>query len=154
MTLVRKNRSYTIAFKLEVVAYAEDTSNRHAATFYKIDRKRVQEWKKQKTKLQTIINKNEARVLEGRGHKAMYPALEEELLDYIKKKREEKSAVTTFMIRKKAEELGRTHGLEDAQFSRGWVVRFKNRHKLVERTRTQIAQKFPEDTPLVLRTFF
>ncbi|CAG8456259.1 23334_t:CDS:2, partial [Gigaspora rosea] len=84
--LVHKKRSYTIAFKLEVIAYAEGTSNRHAAVFYNIDRKRVQEWRKKKTKLENKTNKDQARVLEGRGRKAMYPALEKELLDYIKKK--------------------------------------------------------------------
>ncbi|CAG8583210.1 4165_t:CDS:2 [Gigaspora rosea] len=104
--LVHKNRSYTVAFKLEVIAYAEDTSNRRASRFYNVDRKRVQEWRKQKTELETVKNKGQARVLEGRGRKAMYPALEKELLDYIKKKREEKIAVTTFMIRRKAKELG------------------------------------------------
>ncbi|CAG8827349.1 24913_t:CDS:1, partial [Gigaspora rosea] len=39
---------------------------------------------------------------------AKYPVLEVELLDYIKKRREEKQAITTFMIRNKAKELGQT----------------------------------------------
>ncbi|CAG8773192.1 9122_t:CDS:2, partial [Acaulospora morrowiae] len=149
----RKNRSYTIAFKLEVIGYAENTSNRHASRFYNVDRKRVQEWRKKKTEFEIIKNKGQARVLKGRGRKAMYPTLEEELLDYIRKKREEKNAVTTSMIKKKAKELSKTFNIEDAQFSHGWIVRFKNRHNLVERTRTQIAQKFPEDIPLVVRNF-
>ncbi|CAG8827434.1 20903_t:CDS:1, partial [Gigaspora rosea] len=72
--LVRTNRSFTITFKLEVIAYAEDTSNRSAAKFYNVDRKRVQEWRKQKTELEAVTNKGQARVLKGRGRKAMYPA--------------------------------------------------------------------------------
>ena len=59
MDLERKNRSYTIAFKLEVIKYTEDTSNHCAAIFYNIDRKRVQEWRKQKKKLESIKNKDQ-----------------------------------------------------------------------------------------------
>ncbi|CAG8774628.1 6828_t:CDS:2, partial [Ambispora leptoticha] len=40
-----------------------------------------------------------------------------------------------------------------AKFSRGWLERFKRRHKLVERVRTQLAQKVPEDTPLIVKNF-
>ena len=126
MDLECKNRSYTIAFKLEVIKYAEDTSNRRAAIFYNIDRKRVQEWRKQKEKLEPIKNKDQVRALKGRGRKAKYPVLEVELLDYIKKRREKKQAITTFMIRNKAKELGQTFGHKDAQFSHGWVERFEN----------------------------
>ncbi|CAG8629803.1 10037_t:CDS:1, partial [Gigaspora rosea] len=92
-----KKRSYTVSFKLEVVSYAESTSNRHASLFYNIDRRRVQEWKKQKLELETVRdnknqNINQVRALEGRGQKAKYPTLEKELLDYIKQKRDEKIA--------------------------------------------------------------
>src|SRR6185437_15494925 len=106
MDLECKNRSYTIAFKLEAIKYAEDSSNRRAAKFYNIDRKRVQEWRKQKKELEPVKNKEQVRALKGRGRKAKYPALENELLDYIKQRREEKQAVTMFMIRNKAKELG------------------------------------------------
>ncbi|CAG8742217.1 13468_t:CDS:2, partial [Dentiscutata erythropus] len=47
----------------------------------------------------------------------MYPGLEKELVDYIKKKKEEKLAVTTSMIRKKTKELGKTLDIRDAKFS-------------------------------------
>ena len=40
-----------------------------------------------KTELEAIRNKDQVRVLEGHGWKAMYPVLEKELLDYIKKMR-------------------------------------------------------------------
>ncbi|CAG8790819.1 3852_t:CDS:1, partial [Gigaspora rosea] len=67
MDLERKNRSYTIAFKLEVIKYAEDSSNHRAAKFYNVDRKRVQEWRKQKEKLEPVKNKVQVRALKGRG---------------------------------------------------------------------------------------
>ncbi|CAG8659317.1 6765_t:CDS:2, partial [Dentiscutata erythropus] len=153
-----KNRSYIIAFKLDIIAYAKETSNCHASIFYKVDRRRVQEWRQQKSKLEALkenkdINIDQTRVLSGCGRKAIYPGLEKELVDYIKKKREEKLAVTTSMIRKKAKELGKTLDIRDAKFSRSWCDRFRKRHGLMECTRTQIVQKFPENMPLVIRDF-
>ncbi|CAG8499227.1 16495_t:CDS:2 [Gigaspora rosea] len=103
-------RSYTIAFKLEVIKYAEDTSNHRASSYFKIDRRHVQEWQKQKKDFEAIRNNKElnisqVRTLEGRRCKVTYPILEKKLLEFIKKKREEKGVVTTSMIIKKAKEL-------------------------------------------------
>ncbi|CAG8766470.1 1329_t:CDS:2, partial [Gigaspora rosea] len=63
-------RSYTIAFKLDVIKYAEETSNRGASLYFKVDRRRIQEWRKQKEEFETIRNKNDLssdrmRALEG-----------------------------------------------------------------------------------------
>ena len=151
-------RSYTISFKLDVISYAEKTSNRKASLFYQVDRKRVQEWRKQKKELEVVKNDHNSsidkvRALPGRGSKAKYPTVEKELLDYVKKKREERMSVTTSMIRRKAKELGETLNIQGAKFSSGWVERFMRRNKLVERVRTQYAQKLPEDTPLVVKEF-
>ncbi|CAG8801199.1 982_t:CDS:1 [Dentiscutata erythropus] len=158
MDHTNKSRSYTIAFKLNVIAYAEETSNRRAAIFHKIDRRRVQEWRQQKSKLEAVkenrdLNIDQACVLSGRGRKPIYPELENELVEYIKKKRKEKIAVTTSMIKKKAKELGETLGIRDAKFSRGWCEHFRKWHGLVERTQTQIAQKFPENMLVVIKNF-
>ncbi|CAG8738282.1 12276_t:CDS:2, partial [Gigaspora rosea] len=95
--LMSTKRSYTVAFKLEVISYVETISNRGTALYYKIDRKRVQEWHKQKKELENIkenkhLNVNQVRVLKGRGQKVIHPALKEELLKFIKERREEKAA--------------------------------------------------------------
>ncbi|CAG8799652.1 21731_t:CDS:1, partial [Gigaspora rosea] len=71
-----------------------NTSNRQAFIYYKVDRKRVQEWRKQKAKLEAIRDNKDlvatqVRVFNGRGRKAAYPQLKEKLLEYIKKRREE-----------------------------------------------------------------
>jgi transposase-like protein len=153
-----KKRSYTVAFKLEVISCAEQTSKNNAAKQYKINRKRVKEWIKQKSEIEAIknnknLNSKQIRVLSGRGRKLMYPELEYELLEFVKKMREEKNCVTTLMIQDKALELGKILGLEDFKASRSWVARFKDRNNLVQRARTQVAQKFPEDAPLIIKNF-
>src|SRR6185295_17837666 len=83
----------------------------------------------------------------------MCPELEQELLNFIKKMREEKNCVTAFMIQEKAKELGKVFGLENFKASHGWAERFKNRNNLVLRSRTQVSQKFPEDKSTIIKDF-
>ena len=42
----KSNRSYTMEFKRQVVAYANENSNRSAASQYVLEPKRVRKWKK------------------------------------------------------------------------------------------------------------
>lgn len=151
-------RSFTVAFKLEVISYAEGTSNRKASLYYNIHRRRVQEWRKQKKELKNIrdnrdLNIEKVRVLAGRGRKVTHPILEKELLEYVKKRREEKGTLTTAMIIKEGKGLGEAMDVRDMKFSRGWAERFKQRNNLVKRARTQIAQKLPEDMPVIIKNF-
>lgn len=41
-----KLRHYDIKFKLKVIQYAKDHGNRQAERYFKVDRKRVREWRK------------------------------------------------------------------------------------------------------------
>ena len=40
-----KVKSYTMEFKLEAIKKAEESSNNHAAMFFKVDKKRIREWR-------------------------------------------------------------------------------------------------------------
>ena len=126
--------------------------------YYNVHKRRVQEWRKQKEEFEKIknskgLNIEQVRVLEGRGRKVAQPTLEKELLEYIKKRREEKSVVTTSIIIKKAKALGEVMNIKNTKFLHGWAECFKQRHKLVKCARTQIAQKIPEDMPLIIKDF-
>ncbi|CAG8801304.1 17818_t:CDS:2, partial [Dentiscutata erythropus] len=97
---------------LEVVSYAESTSIYKASIFYKVDRRHVQEWKAQKTQLEAIkstynLSDRKVRVLGGHGHKPKYLTLEQELVKYVKEKRDEGYLVTTKMLATKAKELAK-----------------------------------------------
>ena len=60
-----KKRSFDSAFKLKVLEYAENTSNREAGRKYKVDEKCVRYWKKQKKKKLTgLVAKKGFQVLE------------------------------------------------------------------------------------------
>ncbi|CAG8723030.1 22032_t:CDS:2 [Dentiscutata erythropus] len=140
------NQSFTIAFKLEIISYTKTTSNCKAFLYYNINRKCVQEWRKQKEEFEKIKN--------SKGLNIEQPTLEKELLEYIKKRKEEKGVVTTSMIIKKAKSLGKVMNITDTKFSHSWAECFKQQHKLVKRVWTQIAQKIPEDLPLIIKDFF
>ncbi|CAG8739164.1 9232_t:CDS:2 [Dentiscutata erythropus] len=129
-------QSYIIAFKLDVILYAENTSNHKASLFYKVAWKCVQEWRKQKNEFKAIrndqsININQVHALSSH----------------------EKNAITTFIIEHKAKEFGKDLNLEDAKFSRSWVECFKRRYKLVNAPEHKSYKSFPEDMPLVVKDF-
>ena len=59
--MASRKRSFDAAFKLKVVEFAENDTNRGAAKKYGIDEKRVREWKKQKMELQAGPSKKRDR---------------------------------------------------------------------------------------------
>jgi hypothetical protein len=58
-----KNRSFDIAFKLNVVECAEKSTNRGAAANYKVDEKSIRMWRKNKASLLVLPTKKERRRL-------------------------------------------------------------------------------------------
>ena len=62
---VCKKRSYDAAFKLKVIEFAEQNTNRGAGRKYGVDEKRVREWRKQKDQLANLNSKK--RRLDGGG---------------------------------------------------------------------------------------
>ena len=89
---VCKKRSYDAAFKLIVIEFAEQNTNRSAAREYGVDAKRVREWKKQKDQLGSLSSK--IRRLEGGGRKITLPDMEEELVAWIESLRAQNLRVT------------------------------------------------------------
>ena len=72
-----KKRTFKAAFKLKVINYASQYSNRVAARMHGIDEKRVREWKKQKEDLEKLPTKKQ---LDGAGRKAALPHVKELLV--------------------------------------------------------------------------
>ena len=99
---VCKKRSHDAAFKLKVIEFAEQNTNRGAARRYGIDEKRVREWKKQKGQLGSLNSKK--RRLDGGGRKAALPDMEE-LVTWIESLRAQNLHVTRNNVQSKALEL-------------------------------------------------
>ena len=57
----RKRSSYTAQFKLKVISYAEETSNRAAAYKFSVSEKLVSDWRKAKASLEEEPKEKKAR---------------------------------------------------------------------------------------------
>ena len=108
MATTKKKRSFDAAFKLRVVEYAEQDTNRGAGRKFGVDEKRVREWRKQKDELQTLPTKKKR--LSGGGRRAELPDLEEELAAWIEALRSQNARVTRSSVQSKAVELAQERG--------------------------------------------
>ena len=75
--------SYTAAFKLKVVLFAEQNGNRAAERNFSVDEKCVRRWRSQKENLKKMPCSKRSE----RGKSAQFPELEEDLTAWITSKR-------------------------------------------------------------------
>ncbi|KAH8028388.1 hypothetical protein HPB51_016501 [Rhipicephalus microplus] len=139
----RHLRSFTAAFKLQVIDYAEEHGKRATGQKYDVDEKRVRYWMEQKDALAATYRSRKA----FRRKKCKYPQLESQLLNYVVNTQRDGYAVSTDTIRVKPLNIARHMETPQAQFkeSRGWTTRFMNRNQLSIRPRTTICQKLPRE---------
>ena len=103
-----KKRSFDAAFKLSVIEDAESTTNRAAARKFKVDERRIREWRQKKSELQKLPKKKKR--LEGGGRKAALPEMEEELIAWIEGCRAKNFRVTRSSMQNQAVDLAKTQG--------------------------------------------
>lgn len=167
-----RSRSYTISFKLEVLAKLEELNGNISGTakYYCIPRSCVQDWIKQKEKLTNTTARDDVEVRkrrnipsdnEQRKKRAKFPEMEIILVDWIHEERKAGRAVTSFQIKTQAEEILKTQNnseesINDIDFkaSNGWLERFLNRHNIVSRSVTSIGQKVPDNAKELCEKFF
>ena len=133
-TASTRKRNYTVAFKLKVVEYTQDHSKRETSKMFGIDRKRVQDWCKQKEDL--CGAGRSAKRLKGGGAKPLFTPIEEQLVQFIRSKREEKKRVTRKSLKEAAVKLHRAAGNYSFSGSDGWLGRFMARNRISLRRRT------------------
>ena len=153
--LKSSRRSFTAAFKLKVIAVAEETSNRAAAKQFLVTRQNIQMWRKNKEKLQTAPRQQRA----ARGKPAKFAPLEKTLANWVVEKRCGGYIVTRAKIRVEALRLKQNiafnalPGVDKFSASNGWLQRFMNRHALCIRVRTKVAQKLPIELEAKVMSF-
>ena len=130
-----RKRSYTVAFKLGVAEYAEKHSKRETSQVFCVDRKRVQEWCKQKEDL-SKTSKAVKRLGGGGGRKPLSAPIENQLVDFLAAKRQDRRRVTRKAIAREAIRLHREAGNETFVASDGWLAKFMRRNKISLRRRT------------------
>lgn len=122
----RSNNSYTAAFKLKVIFYAQEYGKRAAARKFKVHEKCVRNWCKQREELSATNGSRRA----FRGKKSQYPSIETKIIDYIRDIRTMGYKVTQEMCRIKAVALAEEEGIPLNQFkaSGGWFQRMIKRN--------------------------
>ena len=143
-----KIKSYTMAFKLQAIKKAEESSNSHAA---KVDRKRIREWRKKKEQILEVsrqIKAKERKGLDGTGRKPLCEEMDERVLEWITERRSKNLRVSRIMIMKKAkiiyDELEIPEKSANFKATHGWMDRFMRRNGLSLRRRTSTVQKYPD----------
>ena len=97
--------SYTLKYKLEAIAYAENNSINSASKKFNVERKRIREWKSKKEELLSLKKKDGSAKrmrLEGAGCKPLVQQMEEVLVEWIYDRQEKGLQVSRKLIMKKA----------------------------------------------------
>ena len=89
-----KRFSYTTAFKLQVVDFAETNGNRITARHFGVDESNVRLWKKSKLQPDKMPKSKRA----NRGRIAFYPNLEKQIIEWITDCRSQGIAVNTSYV--------------------------------------------------------
>lgn len=141
-------RSFTIQFKLAALDFLKTHSVQQTANEFKVDPKRIREWRTAKPRLEAQYetgNKNRKR-FSGAGKKIRSPELEDKLVEWIVRSRENRLRVSRSMIKRKALEWFAVEGGNEFKASNGWLQKFLSRHGFVLRRRTTVSQKVPRDS--------
>jgi hypothetical protein len=121
------HKSYSAKFKLKVVGFAiSQKSKKAAAREFRVDRRRVQEWCKQKDRLEKICKSRKR--LPGGGRKVPYADIEVKLLRWMQERREEGVRVTGKALKREGLRLHSIFGNQDFKASHGWFCNFKRRN--------------------------
>lgn len=130
----QKRNTYSMEFKKQVITFAEINSNRSAALKFKIEVKRVREWRQNKEKI--VVMKDKRQRLEGGGRKLTDQQLEDDILKWILERRGNMLRVSRKLIMFKAKSMfdetcGEDNELKDSFIaSRGWLQKFMKRNHL------------------------
>lgn len=145
VTLAHSKRSYTVAYKLKVVAFSKDNSNASAARTYGVDRRRVIEWRQKEEEMKKLANPKQTRRLPGGGKKLGHEDIEKKLLNWMKEVRDKGGRVTGKALKRECVRLHKENGSQSFKASCGWLRCFKKRNNISFRRTTHVAQKLPEE---------
>ena len=150
MPPTQSRRSYTAAFKLEVAIYAEENGgNMVAQRKYGVSEKVIRGWRKQKETLRMTKKSRKA----FRVHAPHWPALEDQLEEFVLEQRAACRGLNTVQLRLKAVELAKSNNIDNFKGNPSWCYRFMKRKNLAIRQRTTLAQQLPVDHVEKLQSF-
>jgi len=139
----RETLSYSIAFKIEVMNYAEKRGNKAAERRFGLPptEKMIREWRKQRKDL-IKADKSEKTL---RSCAPKWPKNEEYVKNWIIDHRKNGIAVSTKMTLIEARRLAIEMSTTNFAGTTSWCERSMRRNSLCMRTKTTIAQKLPHE---------
>ena len=123
-------KSYDLQFKSDVIRYAETNGNHAAAPNFKVDVKRIREWRSTKESIiSTCATKggNKQKERDGCSKKVINESFEEHLLCWIHERRAKSARVSCILIMKKTKLIfNEAYPNEPDKFqaSRGWLEKY------------------------------
>lgn len=138
-----KRKKYDASFKLKVVNFAMEHNNCAAARQYGVTEKMVRDWKSKEKALKSMP-RGKCALRRGTPH---WPELEKHVADMVAQHRQNGYVVTRNTIRLFALQWAKSNPDHSNNFKAtiSWCSRFMERHDLVLRQKTKIAQKLPAD---------
>ncbi|KIK91886.1 hypothetical protein PAXRUDRAFT_74013, partial [Paxillus rubicundulus Ve08.2h10] len=128
----RKQRLFNVDRKAICVYHQENPNARQEdiAARYGVERSTISKILKHKTKWMNVPEDDDMRVAKHRPSK--FPEVEEELVNWLVKMKQQNTLLTDALIRNKAKETARNLQIPDERFkaSSGWVENFKHRHNI------------------------
>ena len=127
---LRKRRSYTLQYKLDVVKWIEKSGSslRQASKRYGITRRVIRAWFDQREQLREALDINDPnkRKLHG-GRPPASGELDKRVMDFLVMQRERKVSVSDSDLRSKALDIGYQLGLTGFKANLSWLRRWKQR---------------------------
>ncbi|XP_077463876.1 uncharacterized protein LOC144079165 isoform X1 [Stigmatopora argus] len=121
-----KRKSYCAAFKLQVVNYANQKSNRAAGRTFGVSEKLVRDWRKAEVSLTAMDKSKKA----NRGNKARWPQLEKRLSAWLMEQLAAGIFLSTAQLRLQAAEVARAMDIKEFAGGASWCYRFMHRNHL------------------------
>jgi hypothetical protein len=146
----KKRRQWSAREKLMVISYHEQGhSKRSTAEKFEIEPKQLRDWLSNKEQLLKVAPYTQKL---SQGARPKFPQLEVELIEWFKEARKQLKTVSRYMIQARARSLAKKiiyqeeyPDIKNAKFSQKWVDGFMSRHNLVNRRRTTVSQRLPDD---------
>ncbi len=134
-----KRKSYSADYKLQVVKFAAENSNRAAERKFGVSEKLVRDWRKVEATLSAMKKTKKA----NRGLKARWPQLEERVHQWVLEQRAAGRGLSTVQLRLHAQVVAKAMNIKDFAGGPSWCFRFMQRNRLSIRARTTVSQKLP-----------
>lgn len=148
----QKRKSYSAAYKLQVVKYAAENGNRPAERKFGVNEKLVRDWRKAKDALKAMKKTKKA----NRGLKPRWPQLEEQVHKWVLEQRSAGRGLTKEQLRLHAKVVATAMNISDFAGGPSWCNRFMQRHRLTMRAGTSATKGLPaelQDKVHLLREF-